>query len=129
MRTVITYGTFDVLHLGHVNILRLAKSLGDKLIVGLSTDEFNKKKSKRSIYSYEERKSMLESIRYVDFVVPECTWEQKISDISNYEVDVFVMGGDWRGRFDYLTDYCEVVYFDRTEGISSTIVKQKLTCF
>jgi len=126
MKTVITYGTFDLLHVGHINLLRRARELGDQLIVGLSTDEFNKEKAKKSYYSFEDRKIILESIRYVDKVIPECNWEQKIEDVVKYNVDIFVMGDDWKGKFDFLTDYCQVVYLPRTIGISTTQIKEDL---
>ncbi len=126
MRKVITYGTFDILHYGHINLLRRARELGDYLIVVLSSDEFNALKNKKSYYTYEQRKMILEACRYVDLVVPENTWEQKIDDVKKYQADVFVMGNDWEGKFDFLKDYCEVVYLPRTEGISSTQVKEFL---
>jgi glycerol-3-phosphate cytidylyltransferase len=126
MRTVITYGTFDVLHLGHINLLRRARALGDCLIVGLSTDEFNHGKHKSSLLTYANRKAVLEAIRYVDLVIPEKTWEQKIEDIRSHEVAVFVMGHDWEGKFDFLAEYCEVTYLTRTEGISSTMIRGSL---
>ena len=126
MRKVITYGTFDLLHYGHINLLRRARELGDYLIVVLSSDEFNALKNKKSYYTYEQRKMILEACRYVDLVVPENTWEQKIDDVKKYQADVFVMGNDWEGKFDFLKDYCEVVYLPRTEGISSTQVKEFL---
>ena len=126
MKKVITYGTFDILHYGHINLLRRARALGDYLIVVLSTDEFNALKNKKSYYTYEQRKMILEACRYVDLVVPENTWEQKIEDVKKYDIDVFVMGNDWEGKFDFLKDYCEVVYLPRTEGISSTQVKEFL---
>lgn len=126
MKNVITYGTYDLLHYGHINILRRAKSLGDYLIVGLSTDEFNRKKDKTSFFTYDKRKMMLESIKYVDEIIPEESWEQKINDIKKYNIDIFVMGDDWKGKFDYLSDFCEVIYLSRTEGISSTYIKSKL---
>ena len=110
MRKVITYGTFDLLHYGHINLLRRARMLGDYLIVALSTDEFNRGKGKECYFSYEERKTLVESIRYVDLVIPETCWEQKVSDVQEFKVDVFVMGDDWKGKFDFLKDYCEVVY-------------------
>ncbi len=121
--TVLTYGTFDMLHIGHINLLKRAKSLGDYLIVGISTDDFNTLKSKKSYYSYPDRKLIVEAIRYVDKVIPESTWEQKIEDIKNYNVDYFVMGSDWEGKFDYLNPYCEVIYLSRTEGISTSKIK------
>ncbi len=127
MKRVITYGTFDLLHYGHINLLRRAKALGDYLIVALSTDEFNwNSKGKKSYFSYEERKAMLEAIRYVDMVIPEENWEQKKTDVAKYEVDIFTMGDDWEGKFDFLKDRCEVVYLPRTPEISSTQIKQDL---
>ena len=126
MKIIITYGTFDVLHYGHINLLKRAKSLGDYLIVGCSTDNFNKMKNKKSLYSFEQRKMMLESIKYVDKVIPEDSWEQKIDDIKKYNVNTFCLGDEWKGKFDYLSQYCEVVYFSRTPNISSTLIKQIL---
>ena len=126
MKTVITYGTFDLLHYGHINILRRAKSYGDWLIVALSKDDFNRLKGKQSFFTYEQRKNLLESIRYVDEVIPENNWEQKITDIKNNHVDVFVMGDDWQGKFDFLKDFCEVIYLPRTPEISTTQIKEKL---
>ena len=127
MKKVITYGTFDLLHYGHVNLLQRAKQLGDYLIVAISTDEFNlNKKNKKCYFSYEERKRLVEAIRYVDLVIPEEDWEQKISDVKEYKVDTFVIGDDWEGKFDFLKDYCEVVYLPRTEGISTTKIKSDL---
>ncbi len=128
MKRVITYGTFDLLHYGHINLLRRAKSLGDYLIVALSTDEFNLNgKHKKSYFSYEERKSLLEAIRYVDLVIPEENWEQKAGDIKEYHVDTFVMGDDWTGKFDYLEkEGCRVVYLPRTPEISTTQIKTDL---
>ena len=127
MKRVITYGTFDLLHYGHINLLRRAKALGDYLIVGLSTDQFNwQEKQKKSYFTYEERKAMLEAIRYVDLVIPEENWEQKISDIKEYHVDTFVMGDDWTGKFDFLKPYCDVIYLPRTPEISTTQIKEDL---
>ena len=128
MKKVITYGTFDLLHYGHINLLRKAKSLGDYLIVGLSTDEFNNKdKNKECYFDYENRKSRLDAVRYVDLVIPEKNWEQKISDIQKYNVDVFVIGDDWEGKFDYLKDFgVEVVYLPRTKEISTSKIKDDL---
>mgnify|MGYP005761311515 FL=1 len=128
MKRILTYGTFDLLHYGHIRLLKRAKALGDYLIVALSTDEFNELKGKKAYHNYETRKMMLEAIRYVDLVIPEENWEQKINDIKEYKADVVVMGSDWAGsdRFNYLTDYCEVVYLDRTEGISTTKIKEEL---
>lgn len=127
MRKVITYGTFDLLHYGHINLLRGAKELGDYLIVALSTDEFNwNEKQKKCYFTYEQRKKLLEAIRYVDLVIPEENWEQKVSDVHEFRVDTFVMGNDWEGEFDFLKEYCEVVYLPRTPEISSTQIKQEL---
>ena len=126
MKKVLTYGTFDLLHVGHINILRKAKELGDFLIVGLSTDEFNIEKNKEAYYSYQDRKLILESIRYVDHVIPESCWEQKIQDVIDQDIDVFVMGDDWKGHFDFLKSYCEVVYLPRTTGISTSKIKSDL---
>lgn len=126
MKKVITYGTFDLIHRGHINILRRAKALGDYLIVALSTDEFNAGKGKQAYYTYEERKLILEAIKYVDEVIPETRWEQKIDDVVKRGVSVFVIGDDWTGKFDFLKPYCEVVYLPRTEGISTTQIKTEL---
>ncbi|MFP3723396.1 glycerol-3-phosphate cytidylyltransferase, partial [Niallia circulans] len=122
----LTYGTFDLLHIGHVNILKRAKELGDHLTVGLSSDEFNKIKNKEAFHSYENRKTILESIRYVDEVIAENDWDQKIRDVVDHNIDIFVMGNDWEGKFDFLKDYCEVVYLPRTDGISTTKIKTDL---
>lgn len=126
MKKVITYGTFDLLHYGHINLLKRAKALGDYLIVGLSTNEFNETKGKNCYFSYEERKKLLESLRYVDLVIPEENWEQKIGDIKEFKVDIFVIGDDWKGQFDFLNKYCEVVYLNRTPEISTTKIKADL---
>lgn len=126
MKTIITYGTFDLLHVGHINILRRAKAMGDYLIVAISSDEFNALKGKKAYYSFEDRKEILEAIKYVDKVIPEHNWEQKVEDVQNYNVDQFVMGHDWEGKFDFLSEFCEVTYLPRTEGISTTKIKQDL---
>ena len=128
MKRILTYGTFDLLHYGHIRLLQRAKALGDYLIVALSTEEFNETKGKKTYHNYETRKKMLEAIRYVDLVIPEENWEQKANDVKKYEVDVVVMGSDWAGsdKFEYLRDYCDVVYLDRTEGISTTKIKEDL---
>lgn len=126
MIKVITYGTFDLLHYGHINLLKRAKELGDYLIVGLSTNEFNRIKGKECYFSYEERKKLLESIRYVDLVIPENNWEQKIDDIREFKADIFVMGDDWNGKFDFLKEFCKVVYLPRTPEISTTRIKHDL---
>ena len=126
MRTVITYGTYDLLHPGHINLLRRAREMGDYLIVGLSTDEFNARKHKESFLSYSDRKVVLESVRYVDLVIPEKSWEQKESDIKEHGVSLFVMGDDWTGKFDHLKTFCEVVYLPRTMDVSTTKLKGRL---
>lgn len=128
MKRVITYGTFDLLHYGHINLLRRAKALGDYLIVACSTDEFNSsKKNKKSYFSYEQRKELLEAVRYVDLVIPETDWEQKVSDIHEYHVDYFVIGDDWKGKFDYLEkEGCKVIYLSRTPEISTTQIKNDI---
>ena len=122
MKKVITYGTFDLLHWGHINILKRAKELGDHLTVALSSDEFNAIKDKKAYHSYENRKMILEAIRYVDEVIPEHHWDQKVTDVIDHNIDVFVMGDDWEGKFDFLKDHCEVVYLPRTVGISTSTV-------
>ena len=130
MKKVITYGTFDLLHYGHINLLRRAKELGDYLIVVVSTDEFNwEQKRKKCYFTYEERKKMVESIRYVDLVIPETCWEQKVSDVKEFRVDTFVMGDDWEGKFDELKSLCEVVYLNRTPEVSTTKIKSELRIF
>ena len=125
-KTVITYGTYDLLHKGHIRLLERAKQLGDYLIVGLSTDEFNRVKDKECVYPYEDRFAIVSAIKYVDEVIPEECWEQKVDDIKKHGVDVFVMGDDWEGQFDSLGEHCEVVYLPRTPGISSTSIKTGL---
>lgn len=128
MKRILTYGTFDLLHFGHIEILRRAKALGDYLIVAVSTDEFNAIKNKKAYHNYETRKKMLEAVRYVDLVIPERTWEQKRDDVKEYHVDTVVMGSDWEDNenFECLRDICDVVYLPRTEGISTTKIKQDL---
>ncbi|MBG9454824.1 glycerol-3-phosphate cytidylyltransferase [Lysinibacillus sphaericus] len=126
MKVVLTYGTFDLLHWGHIKLLKRAKELGNHLIVALSTDEFNALKGKCSFYNYEERKFMLQAVKYVDEIIPEESWEQKEKDIFNKNVDIFVMGDDWKGKFDHLNKVCKVIYLSRTEGISTTQIKRNL---
>lgn len=126
MKKVLTYGTYDLFHYGHIKLLQRAKSLGDYLVVALSTDEFNEGKGKKSVMNYEERKEILEAIRYVDEIIPEVSWEQKITDVVDNEIDVFVMGDDWEGKFDFLKEYCEVVYLPRTANVSSTMLKEAM---
>jgi len=126
MTKVITYGTFDVLHRGHINLLKRAKALGDELYVGLSSDEFNSIKKKNSVLSYEDRKCVLESLFFVDFVFKEENWDQKIPDIVKYNIDIFVIGDDWEGHFDFLNTQCKVMYLARTPGVSTTLLKEKV---
>lgn len=127
MKRVITYGTFDLLHYGHIKLLERAKALGDYLVVVLSTDEFNLEKDKKSFFPYEQRKELLEAVRYVDLVIPETSWEQKKSDIHEYHIDTFVMGDDWKGQFDFLKkEGVEVVYLPRTPEISTSQIKKDL---
>lgn len=126
MKTVITYGTYDLFHVGHLNLLKRAKELGDYLIVAVSSDEFNAGKGKKCKIKDTDRMAIVDAIKYVDKVIPETSWEQKIEDVQKYNVDVFVMGDDWKGKFDFLKEYCEVVYLPRTEGISTTQLKEEL---
>lgn len=126
MKTVITYGTFDLFHLGHVRLLRRLAALGDRLVVGCSTDEFNDLKGKKSVMDYSQRVEILESCRYVDKVLPEQDWSQKRADIISEKADIFGMGNDWEGRFDDLSDICEVVYLPRTLDISTTLLREEV---
>lgn len=126
MKKVLTYGTFDLLHYGHINILKRAKALGDYLVVAISSDEFNLIKGKKSVMDFETRKEFVESIRYVDEVIREDHWDQKVGDVVNNDIDVFVMGDDWEGKFDFLNEHCQVVYLPRTESISTTLLKSVL---
>lgn len=125
-KTVLTYGTFDLLHFGHLELLRRLRNLGDRIIVGLSTDEFNSMKNKECVMTYEKRKHLLEILSYVDLVIPESDWDQKVDDVKNNDVDLFVMGDDWKGKFDFLKEHCEVLYLPRTDGISTTKLKTLL---
>ena len=125
---VLTYGTFDLLHKGHINLIKRAKSLGDNLIVGLSTDEFNREKHKKSYFTFSQRKELLSTIDDIDLIIPESSWDQKIKDIQQYQIDILVMGSDWTGKFDYLKDYCDVIYLPRTEYISTTDIKEEIKC-
>jgi glycerol-3-phosphate cytidylyltransferase len=126
MTTVLTYGTFDLFHIGHLNLINRLAALGDRLIIAVSTDEFNAGKGKTSVVSYEDRARIIESIKGVDLVIPETSWEQKATDIKEHGVDIFAIGADWTGKFDDLKELCEVVYLPRTDGISSTEIKQML---
>jgi len=126
MKTVITYGTFDMFHIGHLKLLERLSRLGNKLIVAVSTDEFNILKSKKTLIPFEQRFEIVSALKYVDQVIPEASWEQKIKDIQKYNVDIFAMGDDWMGKFDYLKEYCEVVYLERTKEISTTDIKKSI---
>ncbi len=128
-KVVLTYGTFDMFHVGHLRLLKRAKEFGDELIVAVSTDKFNMKKNKKVLIPFEQRKEIVESVKYVDRCIAETTWEQKVEDIKRHNVDVLVMGDDWRGKFDYLNEYCEVIYVERTQNISTTQLKKSLTNF
>ena len=123
MRRVLTYGTFDLFHVGHIRLLERARALGDYLVVGLSTDEFNQLKGKSSVFSYAERFAILSAVKHVDKIIPEDNWDQKVSDVLANEIDVFVIGDDWQGKFDFLTPHCDVTYLPRTAGISTTYIK------
>ena len=125
-KTILTYGTFDLLHYGHLEILRRASLLGDKLIVGVSTDKFNEIKGKTCVLPYQKRKELIESLYYVDKVIPENNWDQKVTDIQGNNIDIFVIGDDWEGKFDELKVFCEVIYLTRTKGISSTKLRSIL---
>ncbi|MDF3125820.1 glycerol-3-phosphate cytidylyltransferase [Rheinheimera sp. 1928-s] len=129
MKTVLTYGTFDLFHIGHLNLLKRARELGDKLIVAVSTDEFNATKGKTTLMPFEHRVELVRSVRFVDEVIAESNWEQKIGDVQKHKVDVFVMGSDWQGKFDFLKPYCEVVYLPRTDNVSSTDLKKAIQVF
>lgn len=126
MKKVITYGTFDLFHVGHLNIIKRAKALGDYLVVAVSSDAFNAVKGKKAYHSDQNRKLILEAIRYVDEVIFEDSWDQKVKDVKDHNIDVFVMGDDWTGEFDFLKEYCEVIYLPRTDGISTTKIKEDL---
>jgi len=126
IKTVITYGTFDMFHIGHLKLLERLSKLGDKLIVCVSTDEFNELKGKKTIIPYKQRAEIVNAIKYVNKVIPENDWEQKINDLKENNVDIFAMGDDWEGKFDFLNEYCEVKYLRRTDGISSSALKEQL---
>lgn len=126
-KTVITYGTFDMFHIGHLKLLKRLDAMGTKLIVGVSTDEFNDIKGKKTLIPYDQRAAIVEAIDCVDMVIPEHSWDQKLSDVEQYGVDVFAIGDDWSGKFDFLKDYCEVVYLERTKDISTSGLKKSLT--
>lgn len=129
MKKILTYGTFDMFHIGHLNLLKRAKELGDFLVVGISSDDFNNLKNKKTLIPFEERRSILDAIKYVNTTIKEDSWNQKIIDIQKYDINIFVMGDDWKGKFDYLEEYCEVIYLPRTENISTTELKENLKSF
>ncbi|AZV31006.1 MULTISPECIES: adenylyltransferase/cytidyltransferase family protein [Cobetia] len=129
MKTVITYGTFDMFHIGHLNLLKRLSERGDRLIVGVSTDEFNLLKGKKTLIPYDQRAKIVEAIDCVDLVIPENDWEQKVRDVKEYNVDTFAIGEDWKGEFDFLQEYCEVLYMERTKDISTTDLKRSLKRF
>ena len=124
MARVLTYGSFDCLHYGHIRLLERAKELGDFLIVGLSTDAFGREKGKQHLFDYERRKKDLEAISDVDLIIPETSWDQKAEDIKKYDIDLLVLGSDWVGKFDDVP--CKVIYLPRTEGVSSTKIREAL---
>jgi len=128
-KVIITYGTFDMFHIGHLKLLKRLKKRGTKLIVAVSTDEFNKEKGKNVIIPYKQRAKIVKSIKYVDKVIPEKNWDQKVVDIKKYDVDIFAIGDDWEGKFDFLKEHCKVVYLKRTKDISTTKLKKSLTNF
>ena len=128
-KRIITYGTFDLFHIGHLNLLKRIKTLGDELIVAVSTDAFNETKGKQTVIPYEQRIEIVKAIKYVDHVIPEVNWEQKVEDIKKYEVDTFAIGDDWEGKFDFLKEHCEVIYLPRTKDISTTGLKHSLNKF
>lgn len=128
-KTVITYGTFDMFHIGHLNLLKRLSERGDRLIVGVSTDEFNLLKGKKTLIPYDQRAKIVEAIDCVDLVIPENDWEQKVCDVQEYNVDTFAIGEDWKGEFDFLQEYCEVLYLERTKDISTTDLKRSLKRF
>jgi glycerol-3-phosphate cytidylyltransferase len=126
-KTIITYGTFDMFHIGHLNLLKRLKAMGDELIVAVSTDEFNLVKGKKTLIPYDQRAEIVAAIEYVDKVIPEENWEQKVRDVKELHVDLFVIGNDWQGKFDFLKEFCEVLYLERTEGVSTTMLKDSLS--
>lgn len=128
-KVVLTYGTFDLFHVGHLNLLKSLRELGDYLVVGVSTDDFNEGKGKKTVIGFEDRIRIVSELKCVDLAIPEHSWDQKLTDVVEYNVSVFGMGHDWEGRFDFLKEHCEVVYLPRTEGISSTALKTTLRAF
>lgn len=128
-RVVLTYGTFDLFHIGHLNLLRRLKALGDYLVVAVSTDEFNRGKGKETIIRFEDRLEIVQNVKFVDLAIPETRWEQKLEDVKAYNVSVFAMGDDWAGKFDFLKPHCDVVYLPRTANISSTSIKSSLRIY
>ena len=129
MKKIITYGTFDLFHIGHLRILKRVKNLGQHLTVAISTDEFNAVKGKKTLIPYEQRKEIVENVKCVDLVIPETCWEQKENDIKTFNINILAMGNDWEGKFDFLREHCEVVYLPRTDNISSTEIKKQMDVF
>ena len=128
-KTILTYGTFDMFHIGHLRLLQRLSELGDELIVGVSTDKFNHIKGKNVLIPFTQRLEIVKNIKCVDKVIPENNWEQKVTDIEKYNIDIFAIGDDWEGKFDFLKEHCEVVYLPRTKDISTTQLKKSLTNF
>lgn len=128
-KTILTYGSFDLFHIGHLKLIERLRMLGDRLIIGVSTDEFNTMKGKSSIIPFDQRAEIVANVKGVDLVIPEESWDQKTADIAKYNVDTFAMGDDWVGKFDNLKEHCEVIYLDRTKDVSSTSIKSSLKTF
>lgn len=128
-KTIITYGTFDMFHIGHLRLLERLSQLAERVIVAVSTDAFNEQKGKKVLIPYEQRAAIVQAIEYVDLVIPEENWQQKSTDIATYNVDIFAMGDDWAGQFDFLKSQCEVVYLERTQDVSTTALKKSLSNF
>ena len=128
-KTIITYGTFDMFHIGHLRLLERLSQLAERVIVAVSTDAFNEQKGKKVLIPYEQRAAIVQAIEYVDLVIPEENWQQKSTDIATYNVDIFAMGDDWAGQFDFIKSQCEVVYLERTQDVSTTALKKSLSNF
>ncbi len=125
-KRAITYGTFDMFHIGHLELLKRMKTLATEVVVAVSTDEFNEVKGKKTIIPYDQRSQIIDALVYVDKVIPENSWNQKINDVQNHDIDLFVMGDDWEGKFDFLKTHCDILYLPRTGGISSSKLKTSL---
>jgi len=129
VKKIITYGTFDMFHIGHLKLLKRLSKMADELVVAVSTDEFNELKNKKVLIPYKQRAKIVSSVKYVTKVIPEKNWEQKIKDVKKYDIDIFAIGDDWEGEFDFLKEHCDVVYLKRTKNISTTKLKKSLTSF